>query len=160
MDTSAPQRVEQKASSSNSPTSPRVIKGTKLIHQRVTRSNTPIPTIMEVEEPPRDHQVTKRKGNTNSKARRPILPPFALPQRKTKSRKVNGILIDSKRNSVKNASRRRIQTLIEMQNASDRVEKLREPIKTIVCKTPQDWQKIEFNAPSPKGSAPPPFQIT
>ena len=52
VNTSAPQRVEQKALSSNSPTSLRVIKGTKLIHQRVTRRNIPMPTIMEVEEPP------------------------------------------------------------------------------------------------------------
>ena len=74
--------------------------------------------------------------------------------------KVNGILIGIKRNNVKNTSRRRIQTLIEMQNDSDRIEKLRNPIEKNVCKTPQDWQEIEFNSPNPKGSAPPPFQIT
>ena len=122
VDTNAPQRVEQSATSSNSLTSPRVIKGTKLIHQRVTRSNVPMPTIMEVEEPPRDSQMTTRRSKHSSAERRPILPPFALPKRKAKSRKVNGILIGSKRNNIKNASRKRIQTLIEMQNASDRME--------------------------------------
>ena len=118
-----------------------------------------MPTIMEVEEPQEDLQVTERTSNSSSKECRPILPPFALPKRRTRSRKVNGILTGSKHNSIKNASRRRIQTLIEMQNASNRIEKLCKPTEKNVCKTPQDWDDIEFNAPNPEGSAPPPFQL-
>ena len=93
-----------------------------------------MPTIMEVGEPPSDHQVTERTSNISNKERRLILPPFALPKRKKKSRKVNSILIGSKHNSVKNGSRRRIQMLIEMQNASNRIEKLREPIEKLYAK--------------------------
>ena len=79
VNTSASQRVEQKTSSLNSPTSPRVIKGNKLANQRVIRSNIPIPTIMEVEEPPRAPQVITQRSNGSSNKCQPILPPFALP---------------------------------------------------------------------------------
>ena len=93
VDTSAPQRVEQKASPLNSPTSPRVIEGTKVVHQKVTRSDIPMPSIMEVNEPPRDQQVATQRSKRNSNERLLILPSFDLPKRMTKSRKVNGILI-------------------------------------------------------------------
>ena len=39
-------------------------------------------------------------------------------------------------------------------------KKKHEPIEKIVCKTPQDWKDIEFNAPNPKGSTTPLFQVT
>ena len=50
--TSTPPSVAKTASTSNGTTSPRVVKATKQIHQRVTRSNTPMPSIMEVDKPP------------------------------------------------------------------------------------------------------------
>ena len=69
-------------------------------------------------------------------------------------------MIGTKRNNVKNVSRRQIQTLIEMKNVSNRIEKLSEPIEKNVCKTLQDWQNIQFHVPNPKGSAPAPMQVT
>ena len=46
VNTNAPQRVAQKASLLNDTTSPWVIKNTRHVHQQVTQSNTPMPTIM------------------------------------------------------------------------------------------------------------------
>ena len=49
----APPRVRSGMSTSNSPTCPRNLRTTPRVHQRLTRSNTPMPTVMEVAEPPR-----------------------------------------------------------------------------------------------------------
>ena len=66
VDTSAPQRVVQASSSLDNIISPRVIKGTKYVHQLVTLNNTPMLTIIEIKEPPIDYEAT---GNTNNQGR-------------------------------------------------------------------------------------------
>ena len=50
--TSTPPSVAESVSTSNNTTALRVVQTTKQIHQRVRRSNTLIPDIIEVEEPP------------------------------------------------------------------------------------------------------------
>jgi hypothetical protein len=104
---SQPPRVARAASTSNNTTAPRVVRATKQIHQRVTRSNTPMPTIMEVEEPPVEESEEQKRQRLVSQ---PI--PLPPPQRQTKARKMDGMWIGSKRNNVKVASRKRITKLI------------------------------------------------
>ena len=50
VDTSQPQRVVDYVTTSTNATSPRVIAATKYVHQRRTRSNNPMPTILENDE--------------------------------------------------------------------------------------------------------------
>jgi len=45
-------RMSRGATASTDKTSPRVVNQTKYVHQRRTRSNNPMPTIMKEEEPP------------------------------------------------------------------------------------------------------------
>ena len=53
-------------------------------------------------------------------------------------------MIGSERNSVKNISQERIQTFIEIQNASDRMLKLRTPIKKLHAKLHNKNHKFNF----------------
>ena len=50
VDTSQPQRVVDYVTTLTNATSPRVIAATKYVHQRRTRSNNPMPTILESDE--------------------------------------------------------------------------------------------------------------
>jgi len=97
---SAP-RVGRGATTSTDKTSPRVVKQTKYVHQRRTRSNNPMPTITEEEEQPMNAAPV------------PAAAPLTTEQRKRanqrKARQVQGELIGSKRNNIKVASKRRLQ---------------------------------------------------
>ena len=70
-----PPRVNAPSTSVN-PTSPNNIYKTKLVHQRKTRSNTPIPTIIEEIEPPNN---TTNRSNNQPKVT--INTPTTLPRR-------------------------------------------------------------------------------
>ena len=69
-------------------------------------------------------------------------------------------MIGSKRNSLKNTPRKRIQKLTKIQNASNRKLKLRTPIEKIAYKTLQQKSNIQFYALDPKVSAQPPVPVT
>ena len=115
-------RVGGTATPSTDATSPRVVKQTRYVHQRQTRNNTPMPTIMEEEEP-----IISDQGNENTmendgrrvtrsrsqQRTQPRIPPTR------KTRKVQGDIIGSKRNNAKKASRKRVQQLIDIQTARD-----------------------------------------
>ena len=58
-----PQRVDRGMTSSGSPTDPRFLRTTPRIHQRHTRRNTPMPTIMKVAEPHSETITTKTRSN-------------------------------------------------------------------------------------------------
>ena len=70
-----PPRVNAPSTSVN-PTSPNNIYKTKLVHQRKTRSNTPMPTIIEEIEPPNN---TTNRSNNQPKVT--ITTPTTLPRR-------------------------------------------------------------------------------
>ena len=55
---------------------------------------------------------------------------------------------------------KRIQKLIEIQNASDQMLKLHMPIGKIACKPPQQILYVQFHAPDPKGSTLLPMPVT
>ena len=99
----AHQRVNAPSTSVN-PTSQNNIFKTKLVHQRKTRSNTPMPIIMEEVEPI-TNKITNNQQQTNL---------TATPTRRS-PRLNNGQAIDSKRNSAKQISKKRLQKLIDEQ---------------------------------------------
>ena len=106
-------------STSTDATSPRVVNQQRPVHQRQTRRNTPMPTILEEDAPSvDDDDATVVTSNRSSD--RPTPPPTVNPTispgtKVTKTRKVNGILIGSKRNSAKNIKRKQLQRLIDAQ---------------------------------------------
>ena len=92
-------------------TSPRVIQKTPSIQQQQTRRNTPMPAINEVNKPNWGYDTQQQSPPTKPTSlvpnRRRCQPP-----RVEKKRTVEGKLIGSKRNDVKNTSRKIIQSLI------------------------------------------------
>ena len=123
----AEQRVNV-PSTSHDATSPRVIRATTQIHQRHTRSNTPMPVIMEEIEPPSsdDDDATVIASNREND----ILPPAPMPVRTkqtTKKRRVNGVTIGSKRNKAKNISRKRLQNLLDSQTVIELNSNVQQP---------------------------------
>ena len=154
VDTSAQPRVAQQASLSNNITSPRVIKYTRCVHQCVKHNNTPIPFIMVVDKPPRDADIAVITRNQSGEEHQERIPPAILhiSQRKCKpnSHKINGILIGSKQNNVKNASQKRIRWLIDKKPYGDQLINLCEPIERITYNTPQKKSYISFHAPDLK----------
>ena len=107
---SAP-RVRGQASTSNNTTAPDVIRQAPRIHQRQTRNNTPMPTIMETIEP----TVEPPNHPTSRPISEPHTPTAPDSSRDYKKHISNGEYIGSKRNHVKHASRKRIQSLINTQ---------------------------------------------
>ena len=148
---SQPPRVAKAASTSNNTTAPRVVRATKQIHQRITRSNTPMPTVMEVEKPPVEETEEQKRQQLVSQ---PI--PLPPPRRQTKVRKMNGMWIGSKRNNVKVASRKRITKLINAQADIDRKATVTMQKQKISKSIPNSREnpQLQFFAPNPKGSAP------
>ena len=63
VNTATPQRVDTSMTSSGSQTDPRILRKTPCIHQRHTRRNTPMPTIMKVEEPHSETITAKTRSN-------------------------------------------------------------------------------------------------
>ena len=95
-------------STSTDATYPRVIQKTPIIHQRRTRPNTPMPAVHEVNEPNRE--------NTTQQQSHPTKPTSLVPNRRrcqpprvAKKHTLERQRIGSKRNDVKNASRKIIQ---------------------------------------------------
>ena len=115
------------APTSNDPTALRVIKATKQVHQRCTRSN-PMPIIMEEEEEP---QIITPSSSEH------------FPKRK-----VNGELIGIKRNYVSHVSRKRIQAIINAQTAKDKLLGIRKGINQIIV----EGSKHHNNSPPPAAS--------
>jgi len=131
-DTGSP-RVTRTSTSTNA-TSPRVIQNTRYVHQRRTRNNIPMPTVMEEIQPPIDTASSSNKENdenvrlsqqsneNNSEGIMTEEKSHYIPCNKKvqqSKRKVNGVLIGSKRNHHKNISRKRLQKLIEEQISKD-----------------------------------------
>ena len=122
------------ASTSNNTTSPATIRATKQIHQRVTRSNTPMPN------PP------SLVFNPTADAR--------------KLRKCNGEVIGYKKNAAKNATRKRVAKLVEEQTDRDRLLQLKTGISEIITtNVPEADIRVQYHVPTPKG-APAPIPIT
>ncbi len=151
----AEQRVNV-PSTSHDATSPRVIRGTTQIHQRHTRSNTPMPVIMEEIEPPSsdDDDATVIASNREND----ILPPAPMPvltKQTTKKRRVNGVTIGSKRNKAKNISRKRLQNLLDSQTVIDKTTVITQLERTAtIPKEPTAFQEslISYHVPTPKGA--------
>ena len=81
-----------------------------------------------------------------------------VPREKTAGRRVNGVIIGSKRNNVKNASRKRLQQLIDKQTDRDGQSILRGQVNNIVSrKLPGKYPYISFHVPTPKGVIPIPL---
>ena len=76
----------------------------------------------------------------------------------SKARKVNGVLIGSRRNNAKNASQEGIHCLIDAKLKRDILLMLTTPRERLVYSNPQQKLWGHFNTPHPKGSAtqPPP----
>ena len=193
---SAPSRVNAPSTSVN-PTSPTILQKTKLVHRRQTRSNTPMPIVMEEIEPP-IISPTVQQESTTTVSHLPTLIPFhptiphtnsnptptsenlptvepsqLLPNNKTFSttkhptivprrsprlnpRLSNGTAINSKRNSAKRISRKRLQNLIEEQTARDtQLLKLHATQEQLTSKVPIILPTaspfISYHHPSPKG---------
>ena len=89
------------------------VKQTKYVHQRRTRSNNPMPTITEEEEPP--------INATPTQAAKPPVTTRCKWATQRKARQVQCEIIGSKRNNVKVASRKRLQQLINLQTARDNI---------------------------------------
>ena len=130
--TSTPPRVTESGSTSNNTTSPRVVKTTKQIHQRVTRSNTPMPEIMGSIEPSVNDGKLEKEIEKISR-----LIPLPIPQRQSKARKMNGTWIGSKGNNDKVASKKRITKLTNVQFEQDRTALANSPTVKQSYKTPQ-----------------------
>ena len=124
--TSQPPRVVGEATTSIDATSPKVIKKTPLVHQRQTRRNTPMPTIMEGDEATRANKDIITQGIKAPAARRARPPPTSQ-QLIRPTRIQDGEIIGSKRNHYKVATRKHIESLINQQAEKDRqlVEKIR-----------------------------------
>ena len=101
VDTRQPLRVDELASTLNNTTAPRVVRATNQIHQQKTRSNTPMPEVMEVEEPPCVEYEQEKQQQLISL---PISLPSPLQQ--SKVRKMNDTCIGGKRNNLKVASQK------------------------------------------------------
>ena len=116
-------RVTKAASASVDKLSPKVVKAPTYVHQRKTRNNTPMPTIMEEENtfdrpavPDNAQRATRTASLPSTRVNNlPKNPPIA------KSRRVNGQFIGSKRNNAKQASRKRMQQLIDQQKERDAI---------------------------------------
>jgi hypothetical protein len=65
-DENTPPRVANQPSTSNDTTSPRVVRATPRLHQRITRNNSPMPTIKEIE---RGRSATPSKTSQKHDAR-------------------------------------------------------------------------------------------
>ena len=63
VNTATPQRMETSMTSSGSPTDPIILRKTPRIHQRHTRRNIPMPTIMKVAEPHSETITAKTRSN-------------------------------------------------------------------------------------------------
>jgi len=115
-------RVGQAATTSTDKTSPRVVKSTRYVHQRRTRNNNPMPSIEE--EGDNVDNATKSADSVQATSRRASLRSHRgrTLQENTaprKSRRVNGVIIGSRRNNAQKASRKRIQKLIDQQTEHD-----------------------------------------
>ena len=119
------------------------------------RANTPMPSIMEVEEPPSEENEQEQQQKLLNQPI-PVLPT----QQQSKARKMNGMWIGSKHNNAKVASRKRMTKLINAQAENDRQDLLAMPKQKVTCKTPNSRKnpQLKFYAPSPKELAPSPVQ--
>ena len=71
---------------------------------------------------------------------------------KATCRRVNGVIIGSKCNNVKNASSKSLQKLIDEQTDRDRQSMLQEQVNKLVSqKLPKKKSDIYFHVPTPKG---------
>ena len=153
----ASQRVNV-PSTSTSATSPTIIRRTRQVHQRHTRSNTPMPAIMEEIEPPipDDDDATVITSNRGIDAPPPI--PTPLPsKRRAPKRRVNGVTIGSNRNKAKNISRKRLQNLLKSQTIIDRQTVMDELTTTPAPERhnrPSTFQDafVSYHVPTPKGT--------
>ncbi|KAL7530050.1 hypothetical protein ACHAXR_003283 [Thalassiosira sp. AJA248-18] len=152
-------RVVNESTTSIDSTSPRVVRGTRQVHQRQTRSNTPLPSIMEVIQP---QTAATPTVTTNPIEPTPLQapPPFPVNKTKSKTRKVRGTTIGSARNSTKKASRKQIQTLIDIQRQQDNQANINGEIEQRTYKLPQAKSYITYHIPTPKSSKPSPIPIT
>ncbi|KAL7538190.1 hypothetical protein ACHAXR_008359, partial [Thalassiosira sp. AJA248-18] len=153
-------RVQNDATTSIDTTSPRVVRATRQVHQRHTRNNTPVPTTMQVIEPPVQKAPNNKSGTTESTQ---LHAPPAFPmirKRGRRARKVHGVTIGSARNSSKQASRKRIQNLVTLQLQHDKQTNLNNELEQRTYKLPQEKSYISFHVPTPKSSKPLPIPIT
>jgi len=137
------------APTSNDPTAPRMIRATKQVQQRRTRSNT-MPIVMKEEAEP------------------PIIMPSSNDH--FSKRQVNGKLIGSKRNHARHASRKSIQTIINAQTVKDKSMDIRKGINQIIDEGSKNYNNnspppaatslITFQNVNPKGYNSPPPSIT
>jgi len=136
-------------------TAPRVVQRTRHVHQRHTRSNTPMPSTMEEVTPPpvsNNNNTGVNNNSTTSEKQPTVVTP-------SKKRKVNGVTIGSKRNSSKHISRQRLIKLIEAQTKLDRAAEYQriinlqnnpiEPTK-VPGSTPTLHRLVTYNMPDPK----------
>ena len=94
-------------------------------------------------------------------AANPVIPPGINLVRRTKDkdRRVNGIIIGSKCNNVKNASRRRLQKLINEQTDRDRRNEVWGQVSVIIAwKLREPKSYMSFRVPTPKGDVPIPME--
>ena len=77
VETSTHQRVVQSATLSNDTISPMMILAKSYVHQHVTRSNTPMQSIMEVDKPSMSYDATGNTNNRRSDGQQAIIPPSA-----------------------------------------------------------------------------------
>jgi hypothetical protein len=132
-------------------TAPENIRASPRIHQRTTRKNTPMPIIMEVEEPP--HTPTPTEPPTKRTATNTV---SAAPRRPTKMRTVNRQRIGSKQNRSTAASWKQITSLIKQQLTLNKTMQQRLGITDkIKQKVNKNKPKFTYNVPCPKGRTPP-----
>jgi len=140
-------------STSVNPTSQNNIFKTKLVHQWKTRSNTPMPTIMEEVEPITNHTVVTNNQpiTISSQPTRKQTNLTATPTRRS-PRLNNGQAINSsKHNSAKQISKKRLQKLIDEQTICDKhllqMQKTNGNIKnTIPPKVPTTSSLIQLSS--------------
>ena len=177
-----PQRVTRTILYPNSPTYQKVIRTTPRVHQRQTRRNTPLLTIMEVTDPllATDLNLQTQIGLSSTTVHMTgeptpkrfvpapkhqstaTLPDKLVPAIRTsrQTRTSNGQQIGTKRNSSTNALRKRITSLITNQTKRYIALQQHVDLNNVVLEQVQtDVRFVTYRSPNPRGK-PAPVAIT
>ena len=159
-------------------TAPRVIRTQRQVHQRHTRSNTPMPSIMEEDEcaddDADDDATIVTSNSSNQQPRNPAptptastrdLPAIISPHNPApKQCTVHGHRIGSKRNNINTIKRKRLQQLIDQQTTADQQLLAKFPTTDSPSKSPTSipinddatfQPLVSYHMPTPKASKAP-----